>query len=237
MDFDETRAGARAALLDPEAREIRQECLQQLVKGLWTLGDLLRLAGTMIGQRSAPDIHPAPALVGMGYVANTASRLLSGSSVLLADGNRYAASALARQVVETEYLAWAFAEDQEEAGAWLASDRKDRLSRWQPKHIRDRSAGRFRAKDYHQHCETGGHPTPDGCRFLVERGADDQVQGLLVDSLLHGRSTWMYLITAAVAQERAQDHDPVALLGGDTLALTDHTVNGWWEAESFRPFM
>ncbi len=36
----------------------------------------------------------------------------------------------------------------------------------EPKHMRDRSHGEFRDKDYAVHCELGGHPTPRAFQLL-----------------------------------------------------------------------
>lgn len=61
-----------------------------------------------------------------------------------------------------------FAED--EAADWLRSSRDDRLRRWQPRHMRDRSNGRFRGSDYALHCDLGGNPTREGPRLLYVIG-------------------------------------------------------------------
>lgn len=236
MDLDATRAAARAALLDPEVREIRHECLQRLAEGLEWAGNVLRIAGTMVGRSPSPGVPPDPRLVGMGYVANTASSLLHGALMLHDAGNGYATAALVRQVVETEYLAWAFAEDQEEAGAWLVSSQSDRISRWQPKHIRKRSAGRFRGKDYGDHCEKGGHPTPVGCRFFFTDGADVRTAGLLVDSLLHGRSTWRYLMTGVDLHAATLGVAPDVLLSYKDRTPAHNAVESWWDYDPFKPY-
>jgi hypothetical protein len=75
---------------------------------------------------------------------------------LLDNGNLYAAAALLRQLVEVEYLAWAFAEDDEEAAAWLRSTKEERTKFWQPRltSLGKRSAGRFKG-GFLQH-----HPVP-----------------------------------------------------------------------------
>lgn len=104
---------------------------------------------------------------GADKLCQTAASLVAGATSLLAAGNSYAASALNRQLVEVEYLAWTFGEDEEEARSWLRSNKQERLQRWHPRHRRERSAGRFRGSDYDEHCEYGSHPTPDGCRTLL----------------------------------------------------------------------
>ena len=37
---------------------------------------------------------------------------------------------------------------------------------WSPRHMRERSQGEFRDKDYAVHCEFGGHPTPRAFSLL-----------------------------------------------------------------------
>lgn len=95
--------------------------------------------------------------------------LTSGVEGLLRDGNSYAAAALVRQMVEVEYLFWAFAQDHDEARNWRKSTQEQRRNRWQPRHLRERSQGRFRGSDYARHCEMGGHPTPAGFDLLRPR--------------------------------------------------------------------
>src|SRR6266851_2235856 len=121
---------------------------------LWTGGYII--GGDRVGGRS-PFGFGSDAVVGLAIVAQTAGELCSGMALLLGHGNDYSAAALLRQLVEVEYLAWAFAEDEDEAAEWLRSTRDERLQRWQPRHMRDRSAGRFRGSDYALHCELGGH--------------------------------------------------------------------------------
>ena len=107
-------------------------------------------------------------------------------------------SALNRQLVEVEYLSWAFAEDQSEAASWLRSSREERLQFWQPRHVRSRSAGRFRSTDYASHCDLGGHPTPEGARALIgaERNQDTIIEVLFLETATHGISAWDYLVCA-----------------------------------------
>lgn len=132
---------------------------------------------------------------------------MSGATDLLEQGNCYAASALNRQLVELEYLSWAFAEDHAEAANWLRSSRPERRNRWQPRHLRERSNGRFRGADYADHCEIGGHPTPVGVRALSADNALPRVTELLLsETATHGLSAWEYLRAAA---SRLRDNDEV----------------------------
>jgi hypothetical protein len=123
--------------------------------------------------------------------------MIHGATGLVAEHNPYAAAALVRQLVEIEYLTWAFAEDQEDASSWLRSSRTDRLQRWQPRHLRKRSQGRFRGFDYAEHCNLGGHPTPEGVRTLVADTAPIRNGELIVsEAAHHGSSAWHYAYSA-----------------------------------------
>jgi hypothetical protein len=151
---------------------------EALSAGFQHTGESLRIAGHLFGPQRVDGTSPFgngdDRLVALGYLSGTAAALLSGAIELLERNNLYAAAALNRQLVEVEYLVWAFAEDQDEAAAWLRSGRHERQQRWQPRHLRDRSDGRFRGEDYAEHCELGGHPTPPGCRVLLARGMRPQ---------------------------------------------------------------
>lgn len=145
-------------------------------------------------------------------------------------GNGYGAGALARQLVEVEYLAWAFCEDEEEARSWLRSSKQERHGRWQPRHLRERSQGRFRGADYAAHCESGGHPTPDGCARLL--AADDvQRELVLADVLTHGWSAWRYVASAVEERERRDSPAPGLIV---TAELARHAADAellWRDAD------
>lgn len=138
-------------------------------------GRLLWTGGYIVGPDRVSGESPfdfgSDATVGLATVAQTAGELTSGAVDLLGAGNLYGAAALCRQLVEVEYLAWAFAEDEEQASHWLRANREERFELWRPGQLRKRSAGRFRDSDYWMHCEHGGHPTPEGRRLL---GSVDQ---------------------------------------------------------------
>jgi len=55
-----------------------------------------------------------------------AGQLISSIAALFADGRQYAAAALLRQMVEIEYLAWAFETRDRDGERWLRSDQKQR---------------------------------------------------------------------------------------------------------------
>lgn len=120
-----------------------------------------------------------------------AGELMAGAIALLRDENRYAAAALVRQLVEVEYLAWAFAEDEEEAQQWMRSDKAERRKFWQPIRIRERAGGRFRGLDYAEHCGKGGHPSPEGIYLLPDHQAPEASAAFWwCDLAVHGDSVW-----------------------------------------------
>jgi len=186
---NETCVAARAALcraLGPSFRQVSQV--------IW-------IGGSIIGPDRANGRSPfkagSDATVGLAIVAQVAGELIVGAVSLLDSNNNYAAVALIRQLVEVEYLAWAFAEDQAEAEAWMRASRSERQSMWQPRHLRERSGGKFRGSDYGWHCEQGGHPPPHARKLLPGHTARVPEQWWWYELAAHGRSTWTYLSSAA----------------------------------------
>jgi len=196
------RSASRSAAEDPEAMAARRVLCNSLVKAFDPVGTALRCMGNMIGPGRVDSTSPFgngdDGLVALGYLCETAASLISGAMQLLEQDNCYAAASLNRQLVEVvEYLAWAFGEDHEEAASWLRSSRDDRLSRWQPRHLRERSQGRFRGADYSEHCELGGHPTPQGARALIGNGNQPRTREFILrESVVFGLSTWHYVEVA-----------------------------------------
>lgn len=184
---------------DDSSRSARLSLVTALGPAFHSVGRILWTGGYIIGgdrvAGRSPFGYGSDAVVGLAIVAQTAGELCAGAALLLDHGNQYAAASLLRQLVEVEYLAWAFAEDEEEAARWLRSTQKDRLQQWQPRHIRERSAGRFRSSDYSWHCEIGGHPTREGARLLPGHSRWPDFLGWL-ELAIHGASTWDYLQSA-----------------------------------------
>lgn len=124
------------------------------------------------------------AQVAVGVLAQIAAELLEASASLLSGCNHYAGAALLRQVVEVEYLTWAFANGKREASNWLNSTHAERMEFFSPTRLRQISDGRFSASDYRHHCEQGGHPVPKAIPLLSNSDITT-AQMLLVDLLLH----------------------------------------------------
>jgi hypothetical protein len=186
---------------DEDSLRARSLLVSALGPGFREFGKFLWVGGYMIGGDRVSGQSPfgfgSDTVVGLAIVAQTAGELSAGADLLLETRNNYGAAALLRQLVEVEYLAWACAEDEDEAAEWLRSSRGERMQRWQPRHMRDRSADRFRAKDYALHCDLGGHPTREGARLLPDH--TPQPAWLLPFELgSHGASIYDYLSSAAV---------------------------------------
>jgi hypothetical protein len=163
IDPDETRRLLASLAADPEVAAVRVATCETIARALQALR---HTCGTP-GSSSARTEPTAPRRSASAATPSSVSRpsrrsAASGAATLLAAGNRYAAAALTRQVVEVEHLAWAFAEGDKAAMEWLHADREARRKFWNPDAVRKRANGRFLASDYWGHCGRGGHPTREG---------------------------------------------------------------------------
>lgn len=127
-------------------------------------GRLLHAIGAVLGdgRTSGRSSHGNgdDAQVGVGVLAQIAADLLDASASHLCGVNHYAGAALLRQVVEVEYLTWAFANQKRDAAAWLNSSHQERLEFFSPARLRQVSDSQFSASDYRHHCEQGGTQYP-----------------------------------------------------------------------------
>jgi hypothetical protein len=235
MDDKELKAAVIRAGEDERGIAARRELCETLTLAFRKAGEGLWLCGLVIGSDRVDGASPfgfgSDATVGLGTVVQIAGELTAGVIALLDQGNRYGAAALLRQLVEVEYLTWAFAEDEDEAMNWVRSTREERLRFWQPRHIRNRADGRFRGIDYALHCEKGGHPSPEGNRLLPGHSGNEPDFFAWNDLAFHGQSAWDYTLTAAdkldcgdeirelpvaqalaVAEERRRSSDPLVPL-------------------------
>lgn len=225
------RSNLRMAAENEEAKTARRGLCGALVRCFVATGESLHIAGYLFGpqrvDQSSPFGNGEDALVALGYLSKTAACLIGGATDLLERGNCYSGAALNRQLVEVEYLAWAFAEDREEAAAWLRSNRVDRLHRWQPRHIRDRSGGRFRSTDYADHCDLGGHPTPQGARALMADPVPRTVELLFSETATHGVSAWNYMATAVGAFCVEQGLEPGSFIPPNLAEAMTTAASDW----------
>lgn len=136
--------------------------------------------------------HGSDEIVAVGLLLSIAGQLVSASNDLFGDKRAYAAAALLRQLVEIEYLAWAFETRDGDAERWLRSTEQERQSFFKPSKLRAASQGKFRGKDYGYHCELGGHPTPGSGILLGEN--QPMTQLLMSDLLGHAGRIWDHVV-------------------------------------------
>jgi hypothetical protein len=231
MTDDERRETLRHAAMEESARKSRRALCRALAAAFEHTGMLLRTSGHLFGPQRVDGTSPFgngdDGLVALGYLGETAAALISGGVELIERDNPYAVAALNRQLVEVEYLTWAFAEDDEEASSWLRATRSERLQRWQPRHLYYHSQGRFRGRDYQEHCEVGGHPTPLGMRTVFGPGANTSAEIILYETANHGLSAWSYLLTAISARCQSDGSD-MARLVPQELADALRVEQGRW---------
>lgn len=179
----------------------RIELARCAAKALDDTGNRLMVLGHVVGDDrvtgASPFGHGDDESVGVSLVLRIGAQLVSASVDLICDRKLYAATALIRQLVEVEYLAWAFEARDKDAQKWLRSDEKERFELFTPAKLRKAADGKFRSKDYGYHCEFGGHPTPSARSLLT--GQPSIAQLFLADMLGHTGRIWDHLLDWANA--------------------------------------
>ncbi len=126
----------RAAATDGTLVGLRESLARFTSEAFAKAGQLLHVFGHIVGsdrvERSSPFGHGSDETVAVSMLLRIGSELVSASTDLFADGRHYAASALLRQLVEIEYLAWAFEAKDQEGERWLRSSRSERQSFFTP---------------------------------------------------------------------------------------------------------
>jgi hypothetical protein len=152
----------RSAALEANQVAVRMSLAQFTAAVFQDVGKELHLIGHFLGADRhnglSPFGHGDDATVAVSMLLRIGSELVSASADLIADGRHYAGSALIRQLVEVEYLAWAFETKDEESARWLRSTHDERRSFFTPAKLRAADGKQFRSVDYSYHCELGGHP-------------------------------------------------------------------------------
>lgn len=188
---DEALSACRYGLAQFSSATFREAGEELLVLG--------HLLGTDRVRGVSPFGHGNDETVAVSVLLRIGSQLISASADLFADGRSYAAAALVRQMVEIEYLAWAFETRDGDAERWLRSDKEERQNFFTPAKLRAAAQGRFRGKDYGHHCEMGGHPVPTAGILLSGDSAIPQL--LLSDVLGHVGRIWDHLVGWARGNE------------------------------------
>jgi hypothetical protein len=165
-------------------------------------GTELHVVGHLLGTDRknglSPFGHCSDEIVAVSLLLRIAAQLVSASNDLFADGRHYAAAALLRQLVEVEYLSWAFATRNNDAERWLRSTADERRNFFAPAKLRKAAGSKFRGKDYGYHCELGGHPVPQSAVLLS--GSEVTSQLLLSDLLGHTGCIWDNLLDWSAEQ-------------------------------------
>jgi hypothetical protein len=182
MDPSVFQSRLKASVGGPELWDLRRETALHTAKALSAVG-------RMMASRTDLTDDIGDAVRAMGALLQMAGELAFAAGRMLSGDEHYAGAALVRQIVEIEYLTWTFKEGHESVTAWLTSTYEERMKVFSPKQLRANSKGRFLFKDYHDHCEQGGHPVPRGI-FLLGSREVGVAQVMLVDLLVHCWRTW-----------------------------------------------
>lgn len=229
-DREEIQRLLRELAEDSGAKQAREVACRAIAGALKVIGLDLWVLGYAVGPDrivgASPFSFGSDRTVGVAIIAQMGGELAQGAIDLLDDRSLYAASALTRQIVEVEYLAFAFAEQHQVAADWLRSNRKERLDYWSPAKLRKRAGGRFLPTDYWHHCEMGGHPTNRGMRLLPGHSRLG-ISWLWVDLVGHLDGVWKHIVTCA--ERELQDAIPTRWNIGEVTAL----VREWLAADGF----
>ena len=186
---------ARAAASDVAQIETRYRVAQMTAQTFSVVGTELHASGHILGIDRVRGVskagHGSDEVVAVSLLLRIAGQLVSAATDLFSDGRHYAAAALLRQLVEIEYLAWAFDARDKDAERWLRSTSDERKEFFSPAKLRQAANGKFRGKDYGYHCEMGGHPVPQATTLL---SGDILITQLLLSDLLgHTGRIWDHL--------------------------------------------
>ncbi len=207
------RDAFEAAVLDPIAGQLRLQVCEVIAEAVQALGHSMWVGGFLLRDDWAR---------GLGIVVQMGGELAGGAVVLLRAGRHYPVAALVRQLVEVEYLALAFSEDQGLTRDWLTSTPEQLRALFQPAAMRRRSGGRFRDSEYWGHCEGGGHPHPRGAPLLPEHsGTFAGNEWLWGDLAQHLDRLWRSLL------DTVKQHEWTALLDAIDVAAVEALLTEW----------
>jgi hypothetical protein len=208
IDIEEVRIAVSAAALDQKLATIRKDLALFASRVFSEVGTQLHVTGNIFGtdrkEGKSPFRNGSDEMVGMSVLLRIGGQLISASTELLTEGRPYAGAALLRQIVEIEYLAWAFESRDNDAERWLRSNREIREEFFRPAKLRQASEGKIRGRDYGFHCELGGHPVPTGTVLLKDDPSTAQL--LLSDLLGHTGGAWNHFVGWAKRHEDYTAH-------------------------------
>jgi len=197
------RAGAVATLAAYASDPAMCVCRKETAETVWRLTDIVgnELFNASVSLHEAGAAEAAFAYNGTSRVCKAATSLAAGVLALTSIGNHYPAWALLRQVVECEYLLWKFSTEPSTIPVWMRSDWKERESNWKPARLYSQDTNDYRRKDYTQHCEQGGHPTPDGALYAGHVPEPDTNAAFMAHGythlLLHLHRVYEYAVACA----------------------------------------
>jgi hypothetical protein len=203
------------ALNDPVARSARRSACHEISGALVSLGRFLWVGGWFFGDTGN----------GLGVLTQIGGELAISCVELLEASHYYATAALIRQLVEVEYLAWVFAEDEQAAARWLYSTPAQIRTIFSPANLRKRAAGRFRNSEYWAHCDLGGHANPKAAFLLPDHTTILPPEAAWVDLGQHLERLWGLTVAAL---DRNQWRDAVAIVDIDRLQAA---LSGWHECD------
>jgi hypothetical protein len=189
-EYEKLSEKVREVATDKKLAALRHQLAMFTGDIFYQTGEELRIIGRKTG--ALPDEKLNDEVIAISLLLHIAGQLTAASADLFKDGRYYAAAALLRQLVEVEYLAWAFETHDQDAERWLRSSREEREEFFKPAKLRQASQGKFRGKDYGYHCELGGHPVPRA--EILFRDDPTFSQLLLSDLLGHTGRIWDHLL-------------------------------------------
>lgn len=197
---------------DDAAHKVRTAACREMASGIARAGQLFWVAGWLFSNDSVK---------GLGVLSEIGGELARSTVALLDEDLGYGAAALVRQLVEVEYLAWAFCEDSEVAARWYLSSPADIRKMFNPAAMRKRADGRFRNEEYWTHCDIGGHPNPKAALLLPDHSHGfTSNRWQWIDLGQHLQRLWGFLVDASVSHDLAQLL-PAALQTGVQAAIAD----------------
>ncbi|OBH41476.1 hypothetical protein [Mycobacterium mantenii] len=131
---------------------------------------------------------------------------------LVYHNNLYPAWTLLRQIVESEFILWKFANDPASIVVWVESTKDERERFWKPSNIYRDVENDYRQKDYSGHCELAGHPTPAGANLAGGVRLDRARASLLCDLIGHAREAWSHLLSSVEQIDQAHQVDGASSL-------------------------
>ncbi|MEM6564343.1 MAG: hypothetical protein AAF665_07855 [Pseudomonadota bacterium] len=180
----------------PELAKMRSADALFVAGSFRQFGEVLQVSGQLIGpdrkEGNSPFKFGSDEVYGISLLLRIAAELSENTVKLFEEKQTYTAAALLRQIVEVEYLAWAFENRDRDAEKWLRSSKDERWEIFRPAKLRKAAGKQFRAKDYGYHCDMGGHPTPSAMTLM----ANDTlvIQLLLSDLLGHMAGIWNHFV-------------------------------------------